>query len=249
VAWTVHRFAPGLLGVYAEPVDASKPERNRPLKASDVMARAPRVGAALNGSMFDYCPGQPHDYVRATCDKVEYLTRDKLHRSLDVRSSYAGRGMTISVTDGRATAHAGASAPATAPVAIQLYPALVTGGRDVTNPQVDVDRTWRSAMGIDRQGRIVFLVGQGSMTDLAQELIRLGVVDAGYTDGGGSTRLALRGRPEVGHSENRKVPLWIVAEEQSFVRKNRVAIRRSFLAAASVASVAMVSVLWPRPPA
>jgi len=221
MAYTSYSLDPSRLGIYAEPLDRSHPDRMRPLKASEVMGRRKDIRAAINGAMFDYCPTSPHNYPQATCYSAVYRLRDKKHRDLDVVGTHPSDGITIAVVDGRASFATGNTVPAGATIAAQLWPPMLVNGHDVTNQQLNTDRVWRSAMGIDRSGKIVFAITQNSMTGMAAEMLAHGVVNAGYTDGGGSARLAVRGRPEIGHSENRKVGLWFVDEDPpSLFRRN-----------------------------
>lgn len=217
MAYTSFTFDPSRLGVYAEAIDPQHPDRFRPLTASEVMTKNKQALAAINGSMFDLCSGTPQDYPNATCEQVVYLTRDTQHRRIDIATKRPTDGITVSVAGGKGKVKADAQVTAGAKVAVQLYPPMILNGRDVTTASLNTDRVWRSAVGIDRNGKIVFAVTQNSMTGMAREMLDHGVVDAGYTDGGGSTRLAIRGQREVGNSENRRVPLWYVAEASPVV--------------------------------
>jgi hypothetical protein len=50
---------------------------------------------------------------------------------------------------------------------------------------------------------------------LQQECMRLGLVWAGYTDGGGSSDLSVRGGPRYGHRERRPVGSWVAILAQT----------------------------------
>ncbi len=87
--------------------------------------------------------------------------------------------------------------------AVQSFPMLIVNGQIVPNLPDDGNRSRRSFIGVDRQGRVVLGVCQSAvwtMTDLAKYLANnpfLGLVAALNLDGGTSTGLWVRGVSEV----------------------------------------------------
>jgi len=118
-------------------------------------------------------------------------------------------GLTVSVVDGAAVVRDGATVVRGAKVAVQLYPSLVRGGAVVARADINRERVWRAALCVLRDGRLAFAVAVGSMVAFARALADLGAVDAGYTDGGSSTRLQTDG-DAYGSSRPRAVASWLV---------------------------------------
>ena len=189
-----------------------------PETARQMFAAHPDVMAAVDGPMFGYCPGQPHNYATYQCGKVDYLLQDtRSGVNLPAKPGNEGKGITVSLVGNRLVGSRGASPAPSAIAAVQLYPALVIEGRAVEGLS-DTDRTGRVAVGILRDGRLGFAYTAASMPDFAALLASAGFVWAGYTDGGGSSSLVtredgmLRGT-DTDDPDGRRVPSWIVWRE------------------------------------
>lgn len=197
-------FAPSRLGVVFSPVN----ERGdvECYRAADVL-EMPGVAAVLDGPMYD----EPS----AGACRLAYLYYD---RSAGLAGRwYPGRnptqGMTFSISGDRVEVVHGGRYVGEPDVAVQMYPELVRAGRNVASSTVNTHREWRAGLGLMPDGQMIFAVSQGSMHAFAQQLVALGVVEAGYTDGGGSTTLQV-GSERVGHPDNRPVASWLVVRDQ-----------------------------------
>ncbi len=218
---TVLAFAPARLGLYLEPIPGQLGHAV-PLTAAEVLARHPKAVAVLNGPMFGTCasehryPTQVETYRRSRCSVIDFQHFDAQDVPLSV-GRRPGDGVTLAVTaDGRAVMEPDNDVPPGAVVAVQLYPVMVRGGTargPFANTSSNNSVVWRSAVGILRDGRVALAAGQASLHEFARKLWRAGFVEAGYTDGGGSTSLLVRGATRVGHPENRRVPSWLVFEQ------------------------------------
>lgn len=208
-----HFFEPNQLGLYAIPAGNGE---FSPITASRVLQDVPDAEAVLDGPMFSNCDPDGRGYSASTCGNPGYLSRDS-RISLNEPSDHGARGGTLSVVANEAAFHPRAEAPASAHVAIQGYPTLVVRGQP-TQGLVDLDTRWRCALAKMSDGRMAFVCGAMSMPLFAQKLAESGVSDAVYTDGGGSARLATRDGQWAGDSENRPVPLWIVAYRRDSAR-------------------------------
>ncbi len=146
----------------------------RPETAVALLAARPDLRVVSAGAMFD---GRGLQYGALDGHSKRY-----------VPSRFPNRGATISVRRGVATAAGGWAAPTGSTVAWQGYPALVRSGRNVASRTIDAERVGRCAAGIDRDGMLVIASAtRMSMYDFAEALIAAGVVEAAYSDGGGST--------------------------------------------------------------
>src|SRR5438046_860784 len=79
---------------------------------------------------------------------------------------------------------------------IQTWPLLVEEGTNVALHDASNDRhEARSAVGVSVDGRVFLATSDGALTmvELAQGLIELGALSAGYTDGGASRSMFVRG--------------------------------------------------------
>lgn len=210
-------FAPSELGVYTKPVRGGF----APISPATVL-RDSGAQAALNGPMFGVCGGQDipagnAGYAVSMCDTLEYRHVDR-NRSLDARGIHPMRGLTLSVHDGQATAlsndwarNDNGDGP---DVAVQTYPTLVVDGASVAAGSPNVDRVWRSALALMNDGRMAFAVGLMPMPQFAQALAEAGARAAGYTDGGGSSRIQTA-TEAFGSTEGRPVPSWLVVRPAS----------------------------------
>lgn len=177
-----------------------------PTDPAHALGLLPSATAALNGPMFE-STGSYTTYRQGT---LEYLHYD-LAGNENHPSRHPSWGATISVTDaGQAQASPGGALPANARVAVQGYPRLVSDGAKMSTSPHDQGAVWRPAIGIHRDGRIVLAIGHLGMDALAAALVAEGVVDAVYTDGGGSGHLIQRGHSTVGAGEARRVPSWLL---------------------------------------
>ncbi len=207
-------FAPAELGIYTKSVAGGF----APISPATILRDADAL-AALNGPMFDVCGGQSlprgnAEYAVSRCDVLEYRHQDG---SLQAPGVYPDRGMTFSVLgDGSVRVLHGDHAVQGAKVAIQTYPSLVQDGRSVVASSSNTDIVWRSALVRLRDGRMAFAVMIATMSSFADALVDAGALDAGYTDGGGSTAaVTVDGR--AGSSEGRPVPSWLVVRKPSGV--------------------------------
>jgi hypothetical protein len=211
-ALTVLPFDPSQLGLFALPLQGANVT---PVGPGEVLDRA-NAAAALNGPMFGVCPGQSlpsgnAQYAASQCDTLSYAHYDA-GTGLLIPGSFAGRGITIAAVDGHAQASSGDSYPPGASVAVQLYPSLIEAGRITASATVNLDRVWRSGLAILNTGQLAFVVGLLPMVDFAQALLDFGAVDAGYTDGGGSSALVTRDGV-AGATEHRPVASWLIVKK------------------------------------
>lgn len=207
-------FSPSDFGLYANVTSSNQVV---PTSPREVLAAA-NADAALDGPMFDVCPGQQGvpsgnaAYAVSHCDRLEYAHHDETS-GLIVPSQYPTRGITISVKGGQAVAMAGDNMPAGSTVAIQLYPALLLNGEVKASATIDTDRVWRAGVGIMNDGSMGFAVGNMSMFDFANAMKNAGFSSAGYTDGGGSTAL-VTDSGVTGSSEGRRVASWMIVRKR-----------------------------------
>jgi len=176
--------------------------RTVPIRAQRAMAES-EAFAVLDGPMFAFCGSQS----REECVQSVRLLLDQ-KRGLYVPSSHPSEGMTISIVDGRAQMARGASVPNGATVAVQLFPELVRDRIVVASRIRDTENVWRAALGILPNGNLIFAVDQAPMHIFATRLKALGVVHAGYTDGGGSAKLVTR-EWYAGDREDRPKGAWL----------------------------------------
>lgn len=198
--WVV--FDPGQLGVIAWQTGSGRTEMHQ---ADDALAAAPSAEAVLDGPMF-----QDLGSNRASSNFMLF----DAHRSVSIPSRYPTSGGTIAVVPtidgrGRAVATTGARYPDEALVAVQGYPTLVWNRSNVVLPNVNPEQWRRAALAILEDGRLAFIIGSGPMHGFAERVRALGAVYAVYTDGGGSTSLAVRGDRRYGSAENRAVAAWL----------------------------------------
>jgi hypothetical protein len=210
---TIVAFPAAALGVVVPP---------EPWTAETLFGWDGSIAAAVDGPMFGYCAGQPHDYASYRCGVVDYYLRDKV-AGVDVpgKADTAGVGLTISVKGGTAYVGAGRAPLPEADVAFQLYPGLVIGGEVDVRPaaagSANAERNHRVAVGVLSDGRAAFARAYLSMYDFAVALRQAGFVAAGYTDGGGSASLVTREESggllgsDSDDPRGRRVPSWIVA--------------------------------------
>lgn len=180
-----------------------------PSRASEALAANPRAEAVLDGAMFSLCA--PGGYASSTCADLDYLLRGE---GLFDDGEHLADGGTVSVTpQGTAVVRPGADAVPGARLSVQLYPTLVRDGQViVSNNGTNADRVWRAALCVLDDGRLAFAIMQADMQTFARTLIAaLRARHAYYTDGGGSTSLAVRGDARYGHPEDRRVAFWLVA--------------------------------------
>lgn len=134
-----------------------------------------------------------------------------------VPTKVPGEGMTISVVNGVATAAYGGVPASGASVAVQTWPSLVNQG--VAVPHITAgnsERVWRIGMGVSRDGMIMVVMLVGSMLDLSNRMVREGMVNAGYLDGGSSLAAEARGVFRRAYTVPRGgsthlIPGWILA--------------------------------------
>lgn len=206
-------FPPAWLGAWARPIGNG---RTTPSTAGEALA-ATGADAVLDGAMFERCDAHAlagtdaQRYAASQCASLRFGLRDAASGlSIPPRDPHAG--MTIAVANGVASAHDGAAMPDGATFAAQLYPPLVRGGHVVASdaPAGNATEEWRAALAIMDDGRCAFAVGAMDMVAFARALRDAGATQAGYTDGGGSARLAMPAAYK-GASENRRVAAWLTA--------------------------------------
>lgn len=201
------------LAVVARPVPSRPNGQVTPLTAAEARARRPGAAAVIDGPMFEKCAGEPDSYARYQCAQLDYRLLDRA-AGIDVPGRYPTRGMTLSIVDGRPVVLDGSNTPPGAGFAVQLYPPLVRGSRNVATAALNRSQVYRAGIGVLPDGSIVLAEGSMSMYQFAETLRALGVVDAGYTDGGGSARIELQDGERAGSSENRRVASFIAAARQ-----------------------------------
>lgn len=208
----------GLKMVIAEPSGLGVIVPPRPQTAEQLFAEHPEVVVAVDGPMFSICEGQPDDYARYQCGRVNYRLDDPSH-GVRVPSRNTDVGVTFSLVGGSLTALRGSARAPGASVSIQCYPGLVEEGsvavsRRTSGP--DSESNGRVAIGITASGKLFFAYARMSMFEFATALQRSGVTWAGYTDGGGSSSLVQRlpnGTLQGSDSDDprgRRVPSWLV---------------------------------------
>lgn len=205
--WLV-RFAPAWLRVLVPPA---------PMTGRQALAWSPEALAIMDGAMFSFCAGQPHDYARAECSRSDYGLVDG-HEGIALwpKRGYEGRGGTISVVKGAAVVSDGWAPAAGATVAWQGYPAIVRSGRVLASSSVDANRTERAGCGRDRDGRLVFASMVSSMLGFAEACRSAGLEDVLYSDGGESRVVAIRAGDQVvadlaSNLDARRVPVFLAA--------------------------------------
>lgn len=208
-------FPAAWLSLELDELDGDERTAERPETGRQVLDRLPRAVALLDGPMFEL-PGGGTNYATATAGRLLYRLLDR-RRGINRSSRYPDRGATLSVmADGRASMLPGARELEGASVAVQGYPSLLLDG--AVQRTSDRDTTGRAALCLLADGRVGFAVARCSMPEFA-EVLRAspaGVRGAVYTDGGGSTTLALRGeggRLLVAHGlDSRRLPVYLLAE-------------------------------------
>ena len=202
-------FPAAQFGIFSAPRTApgARPSDRAPTTAAEALEASGAL-AVLDGPMFERCEGRT--YAASTCADLDYLHRAP---GLSDPGEHPTRGATLSAWKGGASIAPGAQVDPRAQVAVQLYPALLLDGRNVaTDDGTNTDRVWRAGVGLHPRLGVVFAVmPSATMRGFAEALRALGVVSAGYTDGGGSASLLVRGLERVGSSENRRVASWLVA--------------------------------------
>ena len=241
---TLVAFPPSAFGLYLAP-HATQSGHTVPGRAAEALAADPRLVAALDGPMFGLCGGG--GYPTATCADLDYLHYDP-DAGINDPGEDPTKGVTIGADRllGRALVATGGRVPPGARVAVQLYPALVRQGQIVTSATVNPDHVWRAGLAILADGRLAFATLIGSMDEFARALVAAGAREAGYTDGGGSTRLEIAGEGFVGDRENRRVASFLVVRRPAELTATRIALG-SLGVVATAAAVYGIVRLWRRP--
>jgi hypothetical protein len=207
------RFPARQLGVFIDH-DGLGPNLVRPHTASEVLKLCPAAEAVLDGPMFEIAD-RGADYVHYHVGRLDYRYLDTHDGDdADGGTKTDRRGATLSViAPGNAVWFDGDVVAPNALVAVQGYPALVRAGVIVASAAVNRSNVWRAGFGTIVDD-VVLAVGVGSMVEFAAAMLALGCMEAAYTDGGGSTRLAVRekGVPSIGSSENRRVASFLTCE-------------------------------------
>lgn len=207
------RFPAKQLGVYLD--SAGLPlNRARPHTAAEVLDLCPAAEAVLDGPMF-HVADRYANYETYKVGVLDYRYIDTQDGDTADGGALTDRkGCTLSIVPpGVSLWFDGDHVAPGALAAVQFYPALVRAGRVVASAQVNRSKVWRAGIGSINED-VVFAVGVATMSDFAHWMLLLGCTEAGYTDGGGSARLAVReqGVPSAGSRENRRVPSWLTCE-------------------------------------
>lgn len=192
---------------------------SRPETARQVWTRIPEALALIDGPMFAVDDGLP--YSTSQRDRLLYRYLD-VSRGINVASVWPTRGATLSVANGRAMMAPGSIEQPGSTFAVQGYPTIVRGGGNVANPTSDTEQVGRAAIVLLSDGRVGFAVDTIGMYAFGQALIALraangaSVTDAVYSDGGGSTALALRNASGGANvvaigMDARRVPAYVLA--------------------------------------
>lgn len=203
------RFAPSSLGVFAPSIG---PNQTRPTTAQEALAAG--ALAALDGPMFTRCDAggltgtDAQRYAQSRCSRVDYRLYDAAS-GVSVSSRHPTDGATFSVVGGAAVVRLGDAPADGASVAVQCYPHIVRRGANIASQVNDTTRTWRAALCVMRDGSMAFALMAAGMRTFAEALVDAGVLEGGYTDGGGSGRIATADE-YVGASEDRRVGSWLV---------------------------------------
>lgn len=218
---SLHRvtFEPSQLGIVASSRDRSG--TYVPMRLAQAMSSS-EVVAALDGPMFSTCDSA--GYSTSRCADPRFAQYDAGPGVIDLANpGEASKGITLSVRGGAARWSRSSATLPDADVVVQLYPSLVEDGRvvSVSTSGSNASRVWRAAVAQYRDGRLAFVVGVETLAGFAQALAQSGAVWAGYTDGGGSTALGMRGiDPSApisrwGSSEDRPVAVFLVAKARA----------------------------------
>lgn len=207
------RFPAKQLGVYLDS-DGLGANRARPHTAAEVLDLCPEAEALIDGPMFHLGEGAA-EYATYRVGELDYRYVDTQDGdAADGGAATDRKGVTLNIVPpGLAVWFDGDHVAAGALTAVQLYPTLVRAGRVVASGTINRAKVWRAGVGTIGDD-VVFAVGIASMAEFAAWLLLLGCREAGYTDGGGSTRLCVRehGVPSAGSRENRRVPSWLTCE-------------------------------------
>lgn len=179
----------------------------KPLTAQEALAQS-GARAVLDGPMFKIV-GEG-GYASARAFRLDYRVQSEVGTE-DGGDATNARGITLSIVEGVAIVRGGDDPHPAARVAVQLYPTLVRNGKTVASRELNREHTWRAGVAVLSDGRIALAVAPGTMRGFAGALReQLGAVDAGYGDGGGSTRLLLDDGRVFGSRENRRVASWLL---------------------------------------
>ena len=193
-----------------------------PKTTEELVRQFPGIVAALDGSMFDYAAGEPHDYgsYRRGVNRFAMFYPP---RGIDYGGLTPRDGVTLGVlASGRTYAKRGNTHEPGSMWAAQFFPPLVFDGV-VTPTLSDVDNNKRAGVGFLRDGKAFLAVAPSmSMPEFARTLRDMGAVNAGYSDGGGSAALYADvegdGVPEYTYNlRGRRVISWVTIEKKSML--------------------------------
>jgi hypothetical protein len=195
----IYELDPRDFAVMAKPIGPDKVKRSRSSEYDDAIAM-------LDGSMYSEASGGNA--------VVDYLAIDK-RTGINFKGKHPTAGITFSVMpNGEIHVDSGSKTTNGFASAVQLYPDLIVHNKVVASAKVNRSRVNRSALCINKAGHLCFATSVGSMYDFSAALLGSGMVYAGYTDGGGSSRLVV-GNKVTGSSENRPVALWFTEIDKS----------------------------------
>ena len=200
-------------GVYARPF-AGEPCVFHPFKLDEI---AQQFDVVIDGPMYDALDNPANAHGNAIYDA--YTRGGVLAQMYDARTGvdcvgnrrWNAKGNSISLVgdDNIITEHQ--QRPIGALCSVQLWPWMVRNGQSVVSGWTEGAHESRAAFGLHRDGRIVFLAGIRSIAHMAELAISQGVVELGYTDGGGSTSLWRHGQLIFGPRRLRRIGSAIVS--------------------------------------
>jgi hypothetical protein len=161
--------------------------------------------------MFALCAGHAGGYSTTDCNTLNYLHYTRSGGLLAPLTP--GVGLVLSIVRDWTSVRAEMDRVANpaAVMAVQGYPTLLLDGRNVTSPELNLERVWRSGVGLMADGRVMLAVAVGSMSSFADQMEDAGARRAVYTDGGDSTALGFGSR-RVGADADRPVASWITID-------------------------------------
>lgn len=180
---------------------------SRPEVALDVVERY-RPQALVCGPMFEKEDGHGSGYSSYSRARLLYRYLD-MRNNINIPSRWPSRGSTISVVGNQAFHYRGDRIEAGATFAIQTYPSMIENSENKSSTVRDTNSTGRACIGIHQDGSVIFATYTGGIRQFSEILISMGLVSAGYLDGGGSTSMF---GPDVTIGlRSRRLPSYILA--------------------------------------
>jgi hypothetical protein len=196
------------------------------LTLAQAQARWPDAIALLNGAMYSDCG--------TGCRIPDYALADPA----GALPGRLAQGTAVGV-DAEGRVRWGRWPAETPPrVGAQLYPELLRNGASVVDRSVNNERRWRAGVG-QQGGQLVLVAGVGPMAQFTDKARALGITELGYTDGGGSTKLWVRGQGVVGDPEDRAVASWIIVTDEPSATTRKIAGGALLVGAAGLLAIAL----------